>query len=137
MRCCLYKELRWRRIGKQDTSMKKVSLKGFGHSSFALISAIVGLSWGVILGVAIFFGSFLSDSVGAMIPKDIIQDIPSPLAILLFVPAFMGVAGFLLGYLSYPVFSSLLRLTDGLRVESDMSYDEIEKSGALPAGRQR
>lgn len=117
--------------------MKKVSLKGFGHTSFAIISAIVGLSWGVILGAVVFFGCFLSDSVSAMVPKDLVEGIPSSIVILFLVPAFFGVAGFLLGYLSYPIFSSFLRLTDGLSIESDMSFDDIDGTKAVSVARRR
>jgi|WetSurMetagenome_2_1015567.scaffolds.fasta_scaffold1736699_1 hypothetical protein len=117
--------------------MKKVSLKGFGHTSFAIISAIVGLSWGVILGAVVFFGSFMSDSIAAMIPKDIVQGVPSPIVMLFLVPAFFGVAGFLLGFVSYPIFSSLLRLTDGLNIESDMSYDDLDGAKTLSPARRR
>lgn len=116
--------------------MKKVSLKGFGHTSFAIISAIVGLSWGVILAVAVFFGSFLSDNLDAMIPKDIISGVPSPIVILFLVPAFFGVAGFLLGYLSYPIFNSVLRITDGLNIESDVSFDDLDGVKAAAARRR-
>jgi hypothetical protein len=117
--------------------MKKVSLKGFGHTSFAVISAIVGLSWGVILGAVVFVGSFLSDHIDSMIPKDMIEGIPSSIVVLLLVPAFFSVMGFFLGYLSCPVFNSFLRLANGLSVEGDMSFDELDGAVVIPVTRHR
>lgn len=107
-------------LKRGNIQMNQNTLKEISHSSYMLLCAYVGLAWGSALGVIVFIGSFLSDDLDALLPDSLIAGMPTGLSLLFLLPALLGVLGVILGWCSYPVFSLLIRTTEGLKIQADI-----------------
>ncbi len=117
--------------------MQNNTIKSLTLGSYMLLSAYVGTAWGVLLGVLLFAGSFLSDAVNAMLPEDLVAGLPSGLACLLFLPPVLGLCGLFLGWASYPVFGFMTRVTDGLKISGEIEGEQESAISSLYAQRKR
>ncbi|HNX04827.1 MAG TPA: hypothetical protein PKI32_04960 [Opitutales bacterium] len=109
--------------------MSGKTLKDISPASFAVLSALTGISWGAVAGLSVFVAVLLSDSVAAMLPKDGIAGIPPGVALLFLIPATLGAAGYLAGYLSYPIFSLLIGAVGGVHIEAEIASDVTAPPG--------
>lgn len=103
--------------------MSKNHLKDITPASFAVLSALTGLSWGAVAGLGVFVAGFLSDSFAAFLPQGGIAGVPSAVALLFLVPATLGSVGFIAGYLSFPVFRMLIGAVGGVSLEADIASE--------------
>jgi hypothetical protein len=105
--------------------------------SFVTLSVLVGLAWGLALGLAVFIGSFLSDSIGAIMPPGTFGSVPSGVVMLVLIPASFASAGMVLGCISYPFFKGAIHIVSGVNLECEMrSAVETEAEESHPVYAQ-
>jgi hypothetical protein len=100
--------------------MQKNSLKDISFGSYSALSVYIGLGWGVVLGLFLFVAGFLSDSVGSLMPHDLVPFLPGNVVMLFLAPILMGVVGLIIGWASFPFFRFLIHATDGINLECEI-----------------
>jgi hypothetical protein len=114
--------------------MRKYCLKDMGLGSFVVLSVFIALAWGLAIGIIVFLGSFLSDSIGAMMPGGLFGSVPGGVVMLFLIPAAFASAGVVMGCISYPFFKAAVHVVSGINLECEMKtgIEPVESSAYQP-----